>query len=194
MASLTPMTPQIVPQTITPVSIQDLEAGNVDIDTLLQQIEFLQHKLEKIRYDMFMYINAMSSIEETSIPSEIYKDISNRVITLKTEFNTFFAAYKCVLPVIRYFKIKQGMSPDDAIKIVPRRVHIDPKLLADISTTKNNTNDLDLVQVSAAVSSASTPLNVTAATTAATTASANNTPSSKRSQPKPTKRKTAKKV
>lgn len=170
---------------LTPVSIQDLEAGKVDIESLLQQIEFLQGKLEKIRYDMFIFINAMSSMDETSTPSEVYKDILSKVTNLKTEFNTFFNAYKCVLPVIRYFKIKQGMSPDDSIKIIPHRVQIDTKLLNDI---KSSTNDLDMV-VSAAISTVSTPIN----NIQVNSNSANTTPSNKKSQSKTTKRKNSKK-
>ena len=175
-------------QAMSPVSIQDLEAGKIDIDAVLEQIEFLHGRLERIRYDMHMFINALASIEETSVPQEVYKEMSARVVSLKTEFVTFFNAYKCVLPVIRYFKIKQGMSPDDSIKITPHRVQVDPKLLNEL---KLPASDVEMV-VSSAVSAVSTP--VTASAVAGPGSSAANTPSGKKPVAKPYKRKNVKKA
>lgn len=179
-------------QLMSAVSIQDLEAGNLDIDGVLAQIEFLHGKMERIRYDMHMFINAMGSIEETSVPQEVYREMSTRIVALKTEFAAFFNAYKCVLPVIRYFKIKQGMSPDDSIKLVPHRVQVDMKMLNELRLPVNDASAVSAVG-DLAVSAATTPVTGSAAAPVSGS-SATNTPSGKRPAAKPSKRKYVKKA
>ena len=181
-------------QPMSPVSIQDLEAGNLDIDEVLAQIEFLHGKIERIRYDMHMFINAMASIEETSAPQEVYREMSSRIVALKTEFAAFFNAYKCVLPVIRYFKIKQGMSPDDSIKLVSHRVQVDTKMLNELRLPTNDAAAAGNVVVGdLAVSAVTTPV-TGLAVAPGSGSSAANTPSGKRPPAKPSKRKYVKKA
>lgn len=183
---------------LEPISIQDLESGNLDLDAIILDVKTLQEKIENIRYQMYMYISLMASMDECSTPIDIYNEISNKITTLQTEFNTFFTSYKRIAPIIRYIKIKQSMNPDDSIKVIPHRVPVDMKLLNDKvdqnfinqnasingSPINTATNTATIVGVVNGNSAVSTPV----------TASSINTPTGKKATKQTQKRKTTKKT
>lgn len=173
-------------ETMDPISIQDLEAGNLDIDALINEVNVLQKRIEKIRYEMRMYMSTLATMDEYVTPVDVYNEVSNKIITLKTEFDSFFGLYKRLAPIIRYMKIKQGLSPDDSIKVSQHKVQIDAKLLNNDETSALLTSTTPGLASGGAVSSVSTPVVGGPVSTA-------NTPTAKKNTVKTPKRKTTKK-
>lgn len=160
-----------------PISIQDIEAGNVDIEEVFAYLDSLHTVLENIRYEMNMYMTTLGTMDEMTRPQAVYREMSDRIMTLKTQFSLFFHDYKRVLPMVRYFKIKHGMSPDDSIKITPHRVPVDAKLINEIKAA-----DVDVLLSGTLVSNVSTP-SVPAANTSTTNTPGNPGPATAANPP-----------
>ena len=104
------------------VSIQDLEAGKVDLDAVLAEVKSLRKKISQLRYEMCQYFITLSSIDDNTIPSVVYNQVAAQVNTLQKSCNAYLERYKNLLPIIRYAKLKRGMGPNEEMKVVKHEV------------------------------------------------------------------------
>ncbi|VEU24433.1 DEKNAAC105543 [Brettanomyces naardenensis] len=116
------------------ISIQDLESGKLNLDSLILEVLQLKLKISELRYEMCHYLEILSSIDENTVPLAVYQEVANQLSVLKNTCDAYFNSYKRLLPIIRYSKLKNGINPDDSIKIVRHEVPIDLRLLQDQSS------------------------------------------------------------
>lgn len=114
-----------------PISIQDLESGQVDVDAVLVQLDALHNALGVLRAEMHLHLTTLATLSDNSAPSSVYQEVAQRLIGLRAQCETFYGEYRRVVPMVRYFKIKQGMSPDDSLKVIPHNVSHSPVLLGE---------------------------------------------------------------
>lgn len=94
----------------------------------------LKKKIPELRYEMSQYITLLASIDENTVSSSIYQELSNQILNLRNICEAYYNSYKRILPIIRYTKIKNGLNPDDSIRIVEHKVPIDVRLLNESRT------------------------------------------------------------
>ena len=104
------------------ISIQDLEAGKVDLDAVLTEVKTLRKKISQLRYEMCQYFITLSSIDDNTIPSVAYNQVATQVSILKKSCESYTEMYKNLLPVIRDAKLKRGLGPNEEMKVVKHEV------------------------------------------------------------------------
>lgn len=139
------------------LSIKALEEGLVDAESVSKTLDALHLRLLDIRHQMNMFISILATLDENTTPESVYNDVREKVVTLKSEMAIFYDSYRKIQPVIRYFKIKQGLNPDNATKIIPHKVTVDSVALNESSKGNSASSDLDAIVVSL-TSNVSTPL------------------------------------
>ncbi|KAG7881238.1 hypothetical protein KL938_003368 [Ogataea parapolymorpha] len=118
------------------IAIQDLENGKLDIDSIILEIQELRSHISGLRYEMARYIRLLASIDEDTTSSVFYQEVATQINLLKSNLDSYQNAYKRLLPVVRYAKLKMGANPEDQIKVEPHEVKIETKFLNEQSLNK----------------------------------------------------------
>ncbi|CAI8500495.1 unnamed protein product [Pichia kudriavzevii] len=98
-----------------PISIQALEAGEVDVGSVCRQLESLESLLGSIRSKMVQLLETLATADATTAlgaESLVAQQAQESVAQLIGERATFLAEYRRLMPLVRYCKIKMGLSPD----------------------------------------------------------------------------------
>ncbi|ANZ73995.1 BA75_01323T0 [Komagataella pastoris] len=106
------------------VTIKDLESGQLDIDLLLSHISLLKEKLSHLRYQMVSSLKLLASVDNSTGPSGFFQTVSAQVSDIKRDIEDYHQELQKVLPVVRFCKIKMGLSPNDSVKVTKHEVKI----------------------------------------------------------------------
>ncbi|AOA61679.1 Hypothetical protein PP7435_CHR1-0529 [Komagataella phaffii CBS 7435] len=106
------------------VTIKDLESGQLDIDLLLSHISLLKEKLSHLRYQMVSSLKLLASVDSSTGPSGFFQTVSTQVSDIKRDIEEYHQELQKVLPVVRFCKIKMGLSPNDSVKVTKHEVKI----------------------------------------------------------------------
>ncbi|KAH3670517.1 hypothetical protein OGAPHI_001032 [Ogataea philodendri] len=140
--------PSVDTPSVEPIAIQDLESGKLDVDSLVLEIQDLRSHIAGLRYEMAKYIRLLASVNEDSTSSGFYHEVAAQIGVLKNSLDTYNNAYRRLLPVIRYSKLKKGLSPEDQTKVVSHEVKVDTKFLSEQAANKMDISKNPLVAAS----------------------------------------------
>lgn len=104
------------------LSISDLEEGKVDSEAVSKALDSLMESLGRIRAEMHEVLLELSSLSEDKSSSKVAISLGERLVQLQQEMSQFKDSYAKIRPVIRYFKIKQGINPDSGTTITSHPV------------------------------------------------------------------------
>ncbi|KAG7695844.1 hypothetical protein KL951_003369 [Ogataea haglerorum] len=127
------------------IAIQDLENGKLDVDSIILEIQDLRSQISGLRYEMARYIRLLASVDEDTTSSVFYHEVATQINLLKSNLDAYQNAYKRLLPVIRYAKLKMGANPEDQIKVEPHEVKIETKYLNEQSLNRTESSKNPLV-------------------------------------------------
>lgn len=94
--------PQIPPSTsMEPVTLEDVESGKVDVQSLMSDVGLMKTRLNDIRSQMDAMLAKMASVDESVNPQTLYNDIQALALGIKSSYDDFNATHRRIDPLIQ---------------------------------------------------------------------------------------------
>lgn len=103
------------------IKIDDIVAGRVDPDTVLQELDRLKVEVNILRNDMSLFIKALATVPENQGQQEYYTVLALRLQTVKATIKEYCAQYNQLLPIINLAQIRLGQDADAAKSALPAK-------------------------------------------------------------------------